>query len=126
MVFHSLSHSLTHLLVHFVFLSQNILMDKQLIYKDSYQGWYSVSDETFLSDTHVTDGPTPGTKVGPDLYKDKQWSIHIYTNIKKLTVEAQTEYCLIYEQTSHCHIFYSTVPLKILCVLQLLHCHTCM
>ncbi len=33
------------------------------MYKGSYEGWYSVPDETFLSSSQIVDGPEPGSKV---------------------------------------------------------------
>lgn len=33
------------------------------IYKDSYSGWYCVSDEAFLADDQVADSPELGSKV---------------------------------------------------------------
>ena len=42
---------------------QRVLSGGGHIYKGSYEGWYSVPDEAFLSDSQVTDGPEPGSKV---------------------------------------------------------------
>ena len=41
-----------------------MLYDDGHIYKGSYEGWYSVSDEAFLSTSQVTDGMEPESKVG--------------------------------------------------------------
>ena len=44
-------------------LFQSRLYDRGHIYKDSYSGWYCVSDETFLADDQITHSPELGCKV---------------------------------------------------------------
>ena len=42
---------------------QEILYEGGHIYKGGYEGWYSVPDEAFLSQSQVTDGLESGQKV---------------------------------------------------------------
>ena len=42
----------------------NVLQEKGLLYKGQHEGWYSVPDETFLTDKQVVDRPrTDGSGV---------------------------------------------------------------
>ncbi len=45
------------------------LMEKGDIYKDSYEGWYCVSDETFFRESEVVDGLCPN----PECRKEVRW-----------------------------------------------------
>ncbi|XP_064383253.1 methionine--tRNA ligase, mitochondrial-like isoform X3 [Halichondria panicea] len=44
------------------------------MYKGSYEGWYSVPDETFLSSSQIVDGPEPGSKVSLESGHTLEWS----------------------------------------------------
>ncbi|XP_019855020.1 PREDICTED: methionine--tRNA ligase, mitochondrial-like isoform X2 [Amphimedon queenslandica] len=51
------------------------LHDKGYLCKSTYEGWYSVPDETFLLDSQLTDGDEPGSKVSKETGHKCEWSL---------------------------------------------------
>lgn len=47
---------------------------KGLLYKDVYEGWYSISDETFYTANQVIPGPEPNTFVSSETGSAVEWS----------------------------------------------------
>ena len=49
------------------------LVDEGHIYRGEYAGWYSVADETFLSDSDVADDVETGSKVSLESGHPVEW-----------------------------------------------------
>lgn len=56
-------------------LTQNVLNEKNFIYKSNYGGWYCVSDETFLTDSQLKDNDAKkGEKVSIESGHPVEWT----------------------------------------------------
>lgn len=59
----------------FLIFPQNVLYQKNHIYKTKYSGWYCVSDEMFLTDCQLKEKEgDPGTKVSIESGHPVQWT----------------------------------------------------
>jgi methionyl-tRNA synthetase len=53
---------------------QTTLDAKGLLYKDTYEGWYAVADETFYTPAQIAPGVVPGTHVAVETGAIVEWT----------------------------------------------------
>jgi methionyl-tRNA synthetase len=53
---------------------QTSLDAKGLLYKDTYEGWYAVADETFYTPAQIAPGVVPGTHVAVETGAIVEWT----------------------------------------------------
>ena len=62
----------------------NTLKEKDIIYKDNYEGLYCIGCEKFLTDNDLEDGKCPDHNKEPELLKEKNWFFKLYEFLPKI------------------------------------------